>query len=79
MLERNDMVNGYPVFTVIVYGGWSKRYHKHSYNAKSGVAIIIGKQTKKLRYMGIRNKFCSICTVASNKGVSPKQHTCSKN
>ncbi len=25
--------------------GWSKRYHKHSYNAKSGVAVIIGKET----------------------------------
>ena len=47
-LERNDMVNGYPAITVIVDGGWSKRSHKHSYNAKSGVAIIIGKQTKKL-------------------------------
>ena len=40
-LERNDMVNGYPAITVIVDGGWSKRSHKHSYNAKSGVAIII--------------------------------------
>ena len=39
------MVNGYPAITVIVDGGWSKRSHKHSYNAKSGVAIIIGKQT----------------------------------
>ena len=29
--------------------------------------------------MGIRNKFCSICTIAGNKGVSPKQHTCFKN
>ena len=78
-LERKDIVNGYPAITVIVDGGWSKRSHKHSYNAKAGVAIIIGKETQKLLYMGVRNKFCSICTVASNKGVSPKKHTCFKN
>ena len=32
---------------VIIDGGWSKGSHKHSYNAKSGVGIIIGQQTKK--------------------------------
>ena len=31
-----------PAITVIIDGGWSKRSHKHSYNAKSGVGIIIG-------------------------------------
>ena len=41
-LERKDIINGYPAITVIIDGGWSKRSHKHSYNAKSGVAIIIG-------------------------------------
>ncbi len=29
--------------------------------------------------MGVRNKFCSICMVAINKGVAPKKHTCFKN
>ena len=33
---------GVPAITVIIDGGWSKRSHKHSYNAKSGVGIIIG-------------------------------------
>lgn len=32
--------------TVIGDGGWSKLSHKHSYNAKSGVAVIIGQHTK---------------------------------
>ena len=36
---------------------WSKRSHKHSYNAKSGVALIIGKETRKLLFIGIRNKY----------------------
>ena len=43
--ERGDYHQGIPV---IVDGGWSKRSHKHSYNAKSGVAIIIGQATCKL-------------------------------
>ena len=78
-LQRNYLVHGYPAITVVVDGGWSKRSHKHSYNAKSGVAVIIGKETKKLLFLGVRNKFCSICTVAKNKRVSPKNHTCFKN
>ena len=37
---------GIPAITVIIDMGWSKRFHKHSYNAKSGVSIFIGKETK---------------------------------
>ncbi len=40
--ERNDYHQGIPAITVIVDAGWSKRSHRHSYNAKSGVGIIIG-------------------------------------
>ena len=39
---RKEYHDGVPAITVIVDGGWSKRSHKHSYNAKSEVAIIIG-------------------------------------
>ncbi len=42
--ENGRFHEGVPAITVIVDGGWSKRSHKHSYNAKSGVAIIIGKE-----------------------------------
>lgn len=41
-IERGDYHQGVPAITVVVDGGWSKWSHKHSYNAKSGVAIIIG-------------------------------------
>lgn len=78
-IERKDFHHGVPSITVVVDGGWSKRSHKHSYNAKSGVALIIGRETKKLLYLGIRNKYCSICTIAQNKNLPPKQHTCYKN
>ena len=44
-IANNSYHQGVPAVTVIVDGGWSKHTHKHSYNAKSGVAIIIGKAT----------------------------------
>ena len=49
-IERGDYHEGVPAITVIVNGGWSKRSHRHSYNANSGVAIIIGKETGKLLF-----------------------------
>ena len=64
---------------MIVDGGWSKRTNKHNYNAKSGVGIIIGKETGKILYMGIRNKFCSICTRANNANSPIPDHQCFKN
>ena len=36
---------GVPAFTVVVNSGWSKRSHKHSYNAKSGMGVIFGAST----------------------------------
>lgn len=78
-IQNNEKFQGVPAISVTVDGGWSKRSHKHSYNAKSGVAVIIGNETKKLLYLGVRNKYCSICTVASNKGIQPQKHRCFKN
>ena len=65
--------------TVIGDGGWSKRSHKHSYNAKSGVAVIIEQHTKKLLFLGIRNKYCSICSIAENAGKEISVHQCYRN
>ena len=45
----------------------------HSYNAKSGVGVIIGLRTHKLLYIGVRNKECTGC----QRGF--KEHTCFKN
>ena len=60
--ERGDYHESIPAITVVVDGGWSKRSHKHSYNAKSGVGIIIGKETGKLLHLGVRNKYCGACS-----------------
>ena len=73
--ESGSYHDGVPAITVIVDGGWSKRSHKHSYNAKSGVGIIIGQKTGKLLHIGVRNKYCTACT----QGIPQEQHACYKN
>ena len=50
-----------PCITVMVDRGWSKRSHKHSYNAKSGVGNVIGLCTGKLLHIGVRDKYCACC------------------
>ena len=60
--EGDSYHDGVPAICVIADGGWSKRSHKHSYNANSGVGIILGKATGKLLHIGVRNKFCTACS-----------------
>ena len=69
---RKEYHEGVPAITVIVDGGWSKRSHKHSYIAKSGVAIIIGAETRKILYIGVRNKYCAACA----RNIPPDKHKC---
>ena len=60
-ISKGSYHNGIPAITVVVDAGWSKRSHKHSYNAKSGVGIVVGMETKKLLHVGVKNKYCSVC------------------
>ena len=78
-ISTNDFHQGIPAVSVVADAGWSKRTHKHSYNAKSGVAVIFGVHTKKLLFLGVRNKYCSICAVAEHKNQEPPKHHCYKN
>ncbi len=71
-MERGEYHEGVPAITVVVDGGWSKRSHKHSYNANSGVGIILGHATGKLLYLGVRNKYCLACA----QGISRDKHRC---
>ena len=73
--QRKDFHQGVPAITVIIDGGWSKRSHKHSYNAKSGVAVVFGQVTGKLLHIGVRNKYCTACA----QGSSPDKHVCYMN
>ena len=70
---------GVPAITVVVDDGWSKRSHKHSYNAKPGVGVIFGARTKKLLFIGVRNKYCSICAINERKHSPPPSHQCYQN
>ena len=72
-IERKDFHENVPATTVIVDAGWSKRSHRHSYNAKSGVGVIIGFYTQKLLHLGVRNKYYTACL----RGI--KDHTCYQN
>lgn len=54
--ERGDYHDSAPANTVIMDAGWSKCSHKHSYNVKSVVGIIIGKETGNLLHLWVRNK-----------------------
>lgn len=42
--------DGIPFITVVVDGSWSKRSYKTNYNSLSGVACIIGLETKKIYF-----------------------------
>lgn len=50
-MSKTDIIKEYQL-SVIVDDGWSKCTHKHTYNDKSGVGIIIGKQTSKIFSLG---------------------------
>ena len=78
-ITNNITFEGIPACTVVVDAGWSKRSHKHSYNANSGVGVIFGAHTKKLLFIGIRNKYCATCSVARNKNTPVPAHRCFRN
>ena len=54
--KRGDYHQGIPAITVIVSVGWSKKWHRNSYYAKSGIAIITGQATGKLLYIRDKNQ-----------------------
>ena len=78
-IETHDYHQRVPAISIVADAGWSKCTHKHSYNAKSDVAVIFGAHTKKLLFMGVRNKYCCICAVAQHKEQDPPQHQCYQN
>ncbi len=77
--ERGDYDEMVPFISVIIDCGWSKSAHKHTYNAKAGVGVIIGRETKRVLYMEVKQKSCAICERAESLGIPPKKHDCSAN
>jgi hypothetical protein len=78
-LERNETINGIPYITVIADGSWMKRSYGNAYDSLSGVGAIIGHRTRKVLFIGIRNKFCTVCDMVERRGLEPKAHKCYKN
>ena len=78
-IEQGNYHNRVPAITVVVYAGWSKRSHKHSYNANSGVDVIFGAANKALLSIGVRNKYCSVCAISTRNNVAVPPHQCYRN
>lgn len=79
-IEANEVdSDGVPLITVICDGCWSKRSYRTNYSALSGVAAIVGQKTGKVLYIGVKNKFCTMCSRAASNNLDPKPHTCFKN
>ena len=64
---------------MVVDAGWSKRSHKHSCNANSGVGMIFGTVTKALLFNGVRNKYCSIRAINTRNNKPIPTHHCYRN
>ncbi|KAB0795633.1 hypothetical protein PPYR_12472 [Photinus pyralis] len=77
--NKNVDKNGIPLITVVADGTWSKRSYHTNFNSLSGAAAIIGFQTKKVLFLGVRNKFCTICKISETAGNTPNAHKCYKN
>ncbi|KAL4101121.1 hypothetical protein QTP88_021141 [Uroleucon formosanum] len=76
-LECGDVdVDGTPVITVIADGQWSKRSYRTKYDTLCGAASIIGFKTKKVLFVGIRNKYCCICQKFKNNQKVAPDHQC---
>jgi hypothetical protein len=78
-LERGETINGIPYITVVADGSWMKRSYGTAYDSPSGVGAIIGYRTRKVLFVGIRNKFCTVCDMAQRRGLEPRSHRCYKN
>ncbi|KAK5645649.1 hypothetical protein RI129_004113 [Pyrocoelia pectoralis] len=65
--DQNVDRNGIPLITVVADGTWSKRSYHTNFNALS------------VLFLGVRNKFCTVCKIAETVGDTPKNHKCYKN
>lgn len=56
-------------------GTWSRRSYGTNYAALSGSGTIIGHATRKVLWIGFRNKHCQKCAI----GISADKHECNSN
>lgn len=78
--DRGDVDSaGNALIRIVCDGSWGKRSYGKGYSSLSGCAAIVGLQTKKIIYFGVKNKYCNICTKSYAKNCPPNQHTCNIN
>lgn len=76
---EGNVIDGIPFITVTLDGNWLKRsYRTGKYDSLSGTACIIGIKTGKVLYVGVHNKFCSLCAWYEKRKREPRQHACYK-
>lgn len=77
--EAGHVINGISYITVIVDGSWMHRsYNSSKRDSLSGMACIIGQKTGRILYVGVHNKYCTICSWWEKRGLQPRQHHCYK-
>nr|XP_029729141.1 uncharacterized protein LOC115266745 [Aedes albopictus] len=70
-VAENEPVN----MSAALDGSWGQRSNGHRYNSASGCAAIIGMRSKKVCFVGCRNKRCTAC----DRGQGQDNHKCYKN
>ena len=78
-IKKGDIHKDIPYIPVVADGSWMKRSYGTNYDSLSGVGAIIGYHTGKVLFVGVRNKFCTVCDIAQRGGTEPKQHKFFKN
>ena len=49
-------------------------------SVKYGIGVIFGAAaTKRLLFIGVRNKYCSVCAISEQKNSPPPSHQCYRN
>lgn len=56
-----------------------KRSYRNHHNSLSGVVTIVGFYTGKVLYIGVRNRYCTMCAREESRDEEVKTHTCYKN
>ena len=78
-IAKGNVINGLPFIDTVADGQWDKRSYRHGYDSLSGSAAILGNETKKVLFVGVRNKYCACCDYYERKNLPCKPHTCYKN
>ena len=79
-IARNDVVNGIPHIMVEGDGSYKKRSYQNSrYDSPAACVVVIGKHTRKVLQIVVKQKTCSVCDYALSQGALSRNHECFRN